>query len=244
MKTARFATVVAQAGKPSHRLTWSDAAKDSTLTRAAKQNRLLSVHQQMRGGKADFGRVGMEIGRNTQYYIFPRSLQRYADRRIVAINYDLAGDAVTSSALAPKTKQAPQRANKIVQFPRTKPAAAAPEKPKPAARSALPSQLTRAQIRARLFSALDRLHAKDYDGVRERLTEVLEESRDLSRPAIPPPTVSPGHRRPREATISTNRLRSVGVSPPTDANPYAPTGNPNANGNRWRLRLVNHALCP
>lgn len=179
MKTARFATLVAKAGKPDHHLAWSDPGRDRTLAKAAKQHRLLSIHQQMRGGKTDFGAVGLEEGKATQYYIFPRSVKGFEGRRIVAINYDLAGEKTTSGEPHRTPKRALKNDAKARRARQSIPAKAE-EKSKldPPAVPHRPKRLNRAQIRSRLFTALDKLEAADYSAVQARLTELLEGVRD------------------------------------------------------------------
>jgi hypothetical protein len=94
-KTARFSEVVARSGTPEIHLTWTKPASDRVLQTALKQSRVLTVHQQAGGAKKDFGVVGLEPAPGTQFLIFPRSLRRFAGRRVVGINYELLGETLS-----------------------------------------------------------------------------------------------------------------------------------------------------
>lgn len=145
MKTARFAELVKQAGAPEvHRL-WVAPAEDKTLQSAIRQHRVVTVHQQLRGGKKDSAAVGFHEEPSAQYLIFPKSVQRFTDRRIIAIDYDLLaadpakperrGAAKARSqpkAAAPKpVAETVQRAPEPVAPPEPEPVPE-PEPPKPA----------------------------------------------------------------------------------------------------------------
>ena len=92
MKTVRFAAVVAASGKPEIHLLLMEPGKDSQLQRAIKANQVMTIHQSAVGTKADYGTIGFEktLG---QFLIFPKSLKRFEDRRVVGINFDLTNDA-------------------------------------------------------------------------------------------------------------------------------------------------------
>lgn len=138
MKTARFNDVVAQSGRPELHLAWTVPAADTVLQTALKQHRVLTVYQQTRGSKKDHGVVGLEAAPQAQYLIFPKSLRRFADRRIVGINYDLLREGLSMGGKlppprAPRKPSAPAPSKKVVQFE-------APERtPLPPAPTAPPS---------------------------------------------------------------------------------------------------------
>jgi hypothetical protein len=89
MKTARFSEVVKKAGAPESYLLLGKPEKDRAFQAALKQQRIMSVHTAMHGGKKDYGTVGWTKEGGAQLLLFPRSLRRFTDRRIVGINYDL-----------------------------------------------------------------------------------------------------------------------------------------------------------
>jgi len=73
MKTARFAAVVEAAGKPDTHLLLVSPEKDKALQAAIKAHRVMTVHQELVGNKADHGTVGFVPGRARQFLIFPKS---------------------------------------------------------------------------------------------------------------------------------------------------------------------------
>ena len=101
MKTAKFSDVVKACGEPSIYLAWMNPAKDKALKRALTENRVMTLHQELHGGKKDFGSVGFLKDRHAQLLVFPKSLQKFSDRKIVAINYSL----ITEGALSAGTFQ-------------------------------------------------------------------------------------------------------------------------------------------
>ena len=142
MKTARFGTVIAKCGKPVPHLAWVDVEKDRELKSALGANRVMTIHQIARGGHKDFGTVGLSKGPHTQILLFPKSLRRFNDRRIVAIDYDLVLGAAkfqpATDAPIPHTRpaRARHRPAEIVAFPRdairsgaARPVGTAPTKP-------------------------------------------------------------------------------------------------------------------
>jgi hypothetical protein len=105
LKTARFSQVVETAGRPIVYLTWMKPQRDPALRTALKANRVMTVHQTVRGSGTDYGTVGLHLGGHSQILIFPRSLKRFEDRRIVGIKYELFAEASVRSA--EKTKSLP-----------------------------------------------------------------------------------------------------------------------------------------
>jgi hypothetical protein len=87
MKTARFTTIVEAAGKPTSHVLWVPAEKDPSFQRAVKDHRIMTVHQDVRGTRKDYGTVGFTQGPEAQYLVFPKSLKRFTGRRVVGINY-------------------------------------------------------------------------------------------------------------------------------------------------------------
>ena len=109
MKTARFAQVVQACGAPETYLLWMPAAEDKLFQRAVKEHRIMTLHQELRGAKKDFGTVGFHEEPNAQFILFPKSLRRFGDRRIIAIDYELFAKSsraasAPSRAVRPKPK--------------------------------------------------------------------------------------------------------------------------------------------
>jgi hypothetical protein len=89
MATARFKDVVAAAGRPQVHALWLAPGQDPALKRAVRECRVMTVHQELRGTKKDYGTVGLHLEGSTQVLIFPKSLRRFGDRHIVGIDYHL-----------------------------------------------------------------------------------------------------------------------------------------------------------
>ena len=89
VKTARFAQVVEKAGKPEVYTLWQKPAQDRHLQSAIKNNRVLTIQRSDTG--SEFGIVGFKEQKGgASYLVFPKSLKRFENKRIVGINWDLA----------------------------------------------------------------------------------------------------------------------------------------------------------
>jgi hypothetical protein len=79
--------------------------RDRVLQQALKAHRVMTVHQDVRGTRKDYGTVGMTQEPEAQHLVFPRSLRKFEGQRIVGIDYgelaDGASLASTSTADAP-----------------------------------------------------------------------------------------------------------------------------------------------
>ena len=110
MKTERFASIVESSGNPVAHLLLISPEKDKVLQTAIRTNRVLTVHQNLTGNKADYGTVGFEPGGARQYLIFPRSLAKFREFRIVGIKYDLLMTGVSKEAGTTVAKPQPSAA--------------------------------------------------------------------------------------------------------------------------------------
>ena len=88
IKTKRFADVVENAGKPEVYTLWQKPAQDRHLQSEIKNNRVMTI--QKSGVGSEFGIVGFKEQKGASYLIFPKSLKRFENKRIVGINWDLA----------------------------------------------------------------------------------------------------------------------------------------------------------
>jgi len=88
VKTARFAQIVEKAGKPEVYTLWQKPAQDRHLQSEIKNNRVMTILKSEAG--SEFGMVGFKEKKGASYLIFPKSLKRFENRRIVGINWDLA----------------------------------------------------------------------------------------------------------------------------------------------------------
>lgn len=129
VKTARFSNVVAKAGRPEAHVSWVKPETDSVLQSAQKQHRVLSVHQQLRGAKKDYGVVGVEEASDrqhgVQYLIFPKSIRAFEGQHVVGIQYD---DLAPGRSVAKNPP--PVKRPKLKLLPQPKPENP-PPKPKP-----------------------------------------------------------------------------------------------------------------
>src|SRR5829696_1677150 len=99
--TVRFSAVVQASGKPDVYLPLADPKHDRNFMRAVREQRVLSLKQEPTGTKKDFGTVGFVPDKYVSYLIFPKSLARFAEKRIVGIKYDTLENA---SVAAPRPK--------------------------------------------------------------------------------------------------------------------------------------------
>ena len=87
VKNARFAQVVEKAGKPEVYTLWQKPAQDRHLQSEIKNNRVMTIQKSDTG--SEFGIVGFKEQKGASYLIFPKSLKRFENKRIVGINWDL-----------------------------------------------------------------------------------------------------------------------------------------------------------
>lgn len=176
MKTARFRDVVAESGRPRIHLAFAKPTADAELKAAKKGVRLLTVHQQIHGGKKDFGIVGLEEGRDAQYLIFPKSLRRYSGLHIVAIQYDLLDPgrpAHRKFAFATKINKADvhSASGSVKGGSRSAESSAKPDMPEPAEIQRRESKAE--PIESEVRKALKDLSQENVPGAKRRLIAIL-----------------------------------------------------------------------
>lgn len=102
MKTVRLSKVLEAAGEPGSHVLLVSPENDKALQQAIRTHRVMTIHQQPFGPKADYGTVGFELGSSSQYLIFPRSISEFAGLRVVGIDYGLlAPEGSTKRATRP-----------------------------------------------------------------------------------------------------------------------------------------------
>ena len=87
VKTVRFAQVVEKCGQPQVYTPWQKPAQDRHLQSQIKNNRVMTI-QKSDGGR-EFGIVGFQERKGTNYLAFAKSLKRFENKRIVGINWEL-----------------------------------------------------------------------------------------------------------------------------------------------------------
>jgi hypothetical protein len=85
VKTARFSQVVEKSGKPQVYTLWQKPSADRHLQAQVKNNRVMTVQNTESG--TDFGVVGFKERKGARYLLFPKSLKRFADKRIIGIDW-------------------------------------------------------------------------------------------------------------------------------------------------------------
>ena len=86
-KTTRFALVVETCGAPQVYTLWQPPKKDRRLQAEVRQMHVMTIQKSASG--SDFGCVGLIERKGALYLLFPKSLKRFADQRIVGIKWEL-----------------------------------------------------------------------------------------------------------------------------------------------------------
>ena len=87
VKTARFAQIVEKSGRPDPYTLWQKPSADRHLQSQIKHNRVMTIQRSESG--TEFGIVGFKQAQRARYLIFPKSLKRFENKRVVGINWDL-----------------------------------------------------------------------------------------------------------------------------------------------------------
>jgi hypothetical protein len=87
VETARFAQVVEKAGKPEVYTLWQKPAQDRHFQSQIKNNRVMTIQKSESG--SEFGIAGFKEGKGASYLVFPKSLKRFENNRIVGIKWEL-----------------------------------------------------------------------------------------------------------------------------------------------------------
>jgi len=87
VKTARFSRVVEKCSQPKVYTLWQKPSADRYLQAQLKNNRVMTILKSESG--TDFGIAGFKEVKDARYLIFPRSLNRFASKQIVGIDWAL-----------------------------------------------------------------------------------------------------------------------------------------------------------
>ena len=87
IKTARFSQVIENCGKPQVHTLWQKSSADRRLQAEIKKNRVMTILKSESG--TDFGIVGFKESKEARYLIFPKSLKRFAEKRIIGMDWAL-----------------------------------------------------------------------------------------------------------------------------------------------------------
>jgi hypothetical protein len=88
IKTARFSRIIETCGKPYVYTLWQKPSADRHLQAQIKKTRVMTILKSESG--TNFGIVGFKESREARYLIFPKSLKRFAEKRIIGIDWALA----------------------------------------------------------------------------------------------------------------------------------------------------------
>jgi hypothetical protein len=86
-KTARFSQVIDNSGKPQVYTLWQKPSADRHLQSRIKNNHVMTILKSESG--TDFGIIGFKESNEARYLIFQKSLKRFAENRIVGIDWAL-----------------------------------------------------------------------------------------------------------------------------------------------------------
>jgi hypothetical protein len=87
VKTVRFADLVKKAGTPEVYTLWVEPKADRHFQSLIKNHRVMTVQQTEAG--TDFGIADFCERKGGRYLAFPKSLKRFAEARVVGINWEL-----------------------------------------------------------------------------------------------------------------------------------------------------------
>jgi hypothetical protein len=87
VKTARFSRVAETCSMPQVYTLWQKPSADRHLQAQIKNNRVMTILRSASG--TDFGIVGLKERKDARYLFFPKSLKRFADKRIIGIDWSL-----------------------------------------------------------------------------------------------------------------------------------------------------------
>jgi hypothetical protein len=89
-KTARFSQVIEECGKPQVYTLWQKPSTDRHLQAQLKNNRVITILKTESG--TDFGIAGFKETKGATYLVFPKSLKRFADKRVIGIDWALISE--------------------------------------------------------------------------------------------------------------------------------------------------------
>jgi hypothetical protein len=89
-KTARFSQIIEKCGKPQAYTLWQKPSADRHFQAQLKNNRVMTILKRESG--TDFGIAGFKEKRGASYLVFPKSLKRFENNRVVGIDWALVGE--------------------------------------------------------------------------------------------------------------------------------------------------------
>ena len=90
IKTTRFSQIVEKCGKPQVYTLWQKPSTDRHLQAQINKTRVMTILKSDSG--TDFGIVGFKESKEARYLVFPKSLKRFAEKRIIGIDWALVSE--------------------------------------------------------------------------------------------------------------------------------------------------------
>ena len=90
IKTTRFSHIIEKCGKPQVYTLWQKPSIDRHLQAQIKKSRVMTILKSDSG--TDFGIVGFKESKEARYLVFPKSLKRFAEKRIIGIDWALVSE--------------------------------------------------------------------------------------------------------------------------------------------------------
>ena len=87
VKTVRFALIVEKCGTPEVYTLWQKPAADRKFQSLIKNHKVMTIQATDTG--TEFGIAEYCERTGARYLAFPKSLKRFADRRVIGINWEL-----------------------------------------------------------------------------------------------------------------------------------------------------------
>jgi hypothetical protein len=107
-KNVRFSDLVKASGRPQIVTLWTVPGDNPEIKKAIRENRILSVKQDPRSNKKEFGKIGFREEKNFSYFIFPKSLQLTKEAHVVGIKYDLVDQPKVTDVVTKKDWRKPK----------------------------------------------------------------------------------------------------------------------------------------
>ena len=90
IKTTRFSQIIEKCGKSQVYTLWQKPSIDRHLQAQIKKSRVMTILKSDSG--TDFGIVGFKESKEARYLVFPKSLKRFAEKRIIGIDWALVSE--------------------------------------------------------------------------------------------------------------------------------------------------------
>jgi len=167
--TVRLANVVQACGAPEPVTLWVNPRQDEKFQKAVQENRVLTVKQETVGTRKDFGIVGFHRDPMVSYWIFPKPLDAFVNKRVIGIKYDLLKAPELKSARPPAIAAAAPEAGKR---PASRPGFERPTPSQPP--TPPPPRASRFRVTIRCVSTVDLVQEVECGSMQEARRRALQ----------------------------------------------------------------------